>query len=180
MRQVAALYVDVHLGPYPLLEGVECWGEERDARLYDGPHPVVAHPSCAWWGAMGWGASRKYADCGPRAVEQVRKFGGVLEHPARSRLWDHCRLPKPGRSPDSFGGITIVVDQCDWGHCAQKRTWLYLVRVETIPEMPPRGTPTHVVSHGPRIKLPLMKKRERHLTPFAFAKWLVEAARSVS
>ena len=41
MVDVAALYVDPR-GPYPELLGPElCWDAERDARLYDGPHPVA-------------------------------------------------------------------------------------------------------------------------------------------
>ncbi len=40
---VAALYVDPK-GVYANLPGVEVWDEEPDARLYDGPHPVVVHP----------------------------------------------------------------------------------------------------------------------------------------
>jgi hypothetical protein len=42
MRTVAALFVDPK-GCYAGLEGVDPWGEERDARLYDGPHPIVGH-----------------------------------------------------------------------------------------------------------------------------------------
>lgn len=45
---VAALYIDPR-GVYPQLTGVDCWGPDRDARTYDGPHPVVSHPPCGPW-----------------------------------------------------------------------------------------------------------------------------------
>ena len=38
---VAALYVETN-GSYFGLPGVDPWDEPRDARLYAGPHPVVA------------------------------------------------------------------------------------------------------------------------------------------
>ena len=45
---VAALYVERN-GVYWNLPGVDPWDEERDARLYEGPYPVVAHPPCQRW-----------------------------------------------------------------------------------------------------------------------------------
>ena len=48
LRQIAALYVETG-GTYFGLEGVDPWDQERDAREYPGPHPVVAHPPCNLW-----------------------------------------------------------------------------------------------------------------------------------
>lgn len=190
-EDVAVLYVDPR-GPYPDL--VAHWYDaERDARRYWGPWPVVAHPPCGPWGPMrhlssGVGAEQD-ASCGPRAVEQVRQWGGVLEHPAGSTLWLQCGLPRPGELPDAWGGITYEVCQVDWGHVARKRTWLYVVNVRPgqMPKAPAHREPTHWASGGrtrssrkgkpapPGIKICSAQQRRR--TPTEFAKFLVSVAR---
>ena len=185
---VAALYVDAR-GPYPSLPRVDAWHLPRDARTYSGPHPVVAHPPCATWGRWRWRATGgdEEHSCGPRAVAQVRAHGGVLEHPAASNLWTECGLPVPGALPDAWGGWTLEVDQCDWGHPARKRTWLYLVRVGVLPPTPAPGEPVAVVCptagyrgrRGDPGWRPHVPKSRRHLTPPAFAAWLVALAEGV-
>lgn len=51
MTEVAALFVDA-AGSYADLAGVDLWDEARDARLYPGTAPVVAHPPCQRWGEV--------------------------------------------------------------------------------------------------------------------------------
>ena len=187
-----ALYIDSKRGPYPGHVGqalTSALGVEHDARTYDGPLAVVAHPPCKDWGGFAhWAlpdADRK--SCGPRAVAQVRAFGGVLEHPARSRLWIECGLPRPGELPDSHGGWTLEVNQCDWGHPARKKTWLYIAGVapHELPPIPPAREPTHVIapSKTPQARAAArgrhIPKSQRHLTPPAFASWLIELATRV-
>ena len=111
---VAALYIDAKRGPYAGVPGIDPWGIERDATRYAGPSPVVAHPPCGAWGNY---AHKCHDDgaTGPVAVAQVRRWGGVLEHPRRSKLWAHCDLPRPGELPDAWGGYSIEIRQCDWG-----------------------------------------------------------------
>lgn len=192
--RVAALYVDTARGPYPRIAGVDCFGwadrsgsqldvfaRTSDAREYAGPHPVVAHPPCGPWGRFWWNykGGEGARDCAIRAVEQVRQFGGVLEHPSRSRLFDVLGLPAPGEGLDHHGGRTLEIQQVDWGHPCRKPTWLYIVGATSIPDLPEAGTPTHVMvrllSNGDdRPELP---KKLRHLTPPRLARWLVDLAR---
>lgn len=55
---IAALFVD-EAGCYADLPGIDVWGASRDARTYDGPYPVVAHPPCQRWGRFWHGSTRK-------------------------------------------------------------------------------------------------------------------------
>lgn len=89
-RPIAALFVD-RAGIYASVPGVDTWDESRDARLYAGPHPVVAHPPCTRWCRLAglvearWGYKRgDDGGCFASALASVRKWGGVLEHPAYS------------------------------------------------------------------------------------------------
>lgn len=179
--KVAALYVDPK-GPYPTMADVECWDESRDARAYPGPHPVVAHPPCGPWGRLRFLCKYQDASLAPVAVEQVRRFGGVLEHPAESRIFRRCQLPFPGELPDAWGGVSVRVDQVAWGHCCAKPTWLYVVGVPlatVLAGVRTGGTPTHRVTSGPRgPRLPTATKLKRRLSPPLFAAWLVELARA--
>lgn len=189
-RTVAALYVDRERGPYRAIHGVDVWDEARDASRYAGPWPVVAHPPCGPWGRLRHmcGAALLAQEwLGPLAVEQVRTWGGVLEHPADSKLWQACNMPRPGGLPDASGGFTLAIEQWFWGHEAVKPTWLYVVGA-SVPPMPPRPTTARPASGGiearkrdPKLRsmVERMSANKRHLTPPAFAEWLVELARSV-
>lgn len=186
MRTVAALYIDPR-GPYPSLPGVECWDAVRDARLYEGPHPVVAHPPCGPWGKLAHQCTRQPKDLAPLAVEQVRRWGGVLEHPEGSKLWVFAGLPEPG-AIDEWGGYTLLVEQVEWGHVARKRTRVYCVGVpvEAIAPPPlPGREPTHAVCNGrgqvlkDGTRRQVCSAQQRRRTPRAFAEWLVDLARSV-
>ncbi len=55
---IAALYVETG-GAYFGLPNVDPWDEARDARKYNGPHPIVAHPPCQRWGRFWHGSTRK-------------------------------------------------------------------------------------------------------------------------
>jgi hypothetical protein len=144
--QVAALYVETD-GAYFGLSGVDPWDEARDARAYAGPHPVVAHPPCQRWGRFWHGSTRKPhqfklgddGGCFEAALAAVRKWGGVLEHPADSKAWAYFNLNRPERGAgwvraDMLGGWTCYVEQGHYGHASRKPTWLYAHSLE-LPDL---------------------------------------------
>lgn len=191
---IAALYVDPR-GPYcagPLAELCDAWPAERNASLYAGPLPVVAHPPCGPWGKlrqMALVGRQSDAACMPHAVAAVRRCGGVLEQPAGSKAFEQFGMPLPGEPPDAWGGYTIEVDQVEWGHVARKRTWLYLVGVpQSALEAPPfpGRQPTHWCSgsrNAPRGPVPpgikVCSRQQRNRTPPMFAAYLIRLAESV-
>jgi hypothetical protein len=147
---IAALYVETG-GAYYGLADVDPWDEARDARLYDGPHPVVAHPPCQRWGKLWAGQPLHIKKTGERkikgddggcfaaAISAVRRFGGVLEHPWGSHAWPHFGLNTPPREggwivADFHGGWTCCVEQRAYGHYARKPTLLYANGVD-LPEL---------------------------------------------
>lgn len=141
MRRIAALFVATN-GVYFNLPDIIPYDINRDARLYDGPYPVIAHPPCARWGRYWSGGPslanttkrKKMGDdggCFTSALVSVRKYGGVLEHPEASHayLWHELKKPpkKGGWIPaDNFGGWTCCVGQGHYGHLARKAIWLYV------------------------------------------------------
>lgn len=166
---------------------VDAWDARRDATNYHGPASIVAHPPCRSWGCLRKNAKPRPGEkeLAPWAVEQIRKWGGVLEHPRGSSLWPHCNLPRPGQGRDQFGGFTLDVDQHRWGHRAQKRTWLYVCGCnrQDVPAMPIAITTAPCVitnKHGLRAGMPGYRpevtKKEREATPPAFAAWLISIA----
>lgn len=186
--RVAALYIDPR-GPYPSMPDVDAWDEARDARKYTGPWPVVAHPPCGPWSSLRHLWRRGQEQLAIDAVACVRRYGGVLEHPAHSRLFKACGMPEPGEGHDDQGGVTYEVRQCDFGHPARKLSWIYTVGLgRSTLTFPPRREPTHWCSgtHTPGRKgtvppgIKVCSAQQRRRTPLAFAHWLVELAARAS
>jgi hypothetical protein len=204
VKVVAALYVEAD-GPYAGLQGVDAWSIERDARRYNGPHAVVAHPPCKRWGRYWSGGPsasvrRNLGDdegCFAAALYAVRTFGGVIEHPAGSAACEWFGLPMPPRlgwgwskHADKYGGRSCVVTQGRYGHRARKLTWLYAV-LPAFPTMDTRdfvgvrledGFHTNEERRAARARgvMPVkrLSQRERICTPVPFRDALLDMARS--
>ena len=195
---ISALFVQTG-GVYFGLPGVDPWDEARDARLYDGPWPVVAHPPCAVWSAMApinaarWGSP--IDDDGglfASALDSVRRWGGVLEHPCASRAFAAHGLPRPlqrGWQATACGGWVCQVEQGHYGHPARKKTWLYAHGVDPLElrwgrgpkptawiSVPQGETPETLRARGFRQ----LGKREASATPPAFRDLLLSIARGVA
>ena len=181
-KPVSALYVERD-GIYSEMRGVIPWHVERDASRYSGPYPVVAHPPCGPWGTLRGLCKKQNNELARIAVSQVRRWGGILEHPAGSLLWKDQRMWGPGEFTDRYGGWTLQVDQVRWGHPARKRTWLYMVGIDrmTALDLPPPREATHVVTSTQRGEgfKPQLWSDDARKTPPDFAWWLVDLAATV-
>lgn len=181
MRIVAALFID-RLGVYPTLPGVECWDEARDACLYNGPHPVVAHPPCGPWSRLRHLSQEdeRTKELGRYAIRAAKRWSGVVEQPAFSRLFADFGIAR---------SELVEVTQVSWGHVARKPTWLYFVDVPEIVGIRTGGSVTHWASgmrpHARKGRggfapegIKICSAEQRRRTPIAFAEWLVGLART--
>lgn len=175
MRKVAVLFAR-HDSVYKTLPGCEVFDKSRNAMSFRGNMPVIAHPPCRTWGKLAHFAKAPihepaYASW---AVQQVRLYGGVLEHPLNSKLWRKSRLPDFKKiNIDRWGGWTLSTVQWWFGHLSLKPTLLYIVGIS--PNDIPRQE-YRLIDFSLRT-VESLSKRQRELTPVAFAEWLVEIAR---
>ena len=185
VMRCAALFVQPD-GCYIGLVDVDAWPESRDARRYRGHLPVVAHPPCQLWGAMAnvnysrWGGDHNKpgsdGGCFAAALDSVRKFGGVLEHPAKTKAWAAYGLAKPssiGWQKTIDGGWVCEVWQSAYGHLANKATWLYYQGTNPPKDLRwSRPIGTHQIGfpdqRGKLANKKTLSKREANATPLAF------------
>jgi hypothetical protein len=194
---IAALFVDP-AGVYSKITDIDLWDESRDARLYNGDFPVVGHPPCQLWGNFAkvnfkrWGGEHNRpgndGGCFKSALENVRRVGGVLEHPAFSKAWKAHGLFEPRLLPDWFRLVSgngkewvCEVWQSAYGHPATKRTWLFYCG-NTPPPSPrlERLKGTHQIGfhdqRGKAANKPTISGKKASATPPEFAEYLINLA----
>ena len=194
MIDVAALFVETD-GVYFELEDVETWDKCWDARLYSGSNPIVAHPPCQLWGKFAkvnyirWGGSHNKpgndGGCFKSALWNLKRCGGVLEHPAFSYAWEVFDLPKPsGIGWINQNGFWICeVWQSAYGHKARKRTWLLYVGKNPPFELRwERKDGSHQIGgydrRGKNKNKPTISGKEASRTPIEFRDELIKLARN--
>lgn len=160
--------------------GLDCWDIDRNALLWPGGNPAIFHPPCRGWGRMRWfsKADEEEKMLAVWAVDQVRKWGGVLEQPGSSSLWSYCSLPQSGI--DNFGGFTMSVNLNWFGFPAEKRTWLYIVGCG-LKDIPPHPLSFDCITRTVFASRSRHKSGKKELnksmrdkTPVAMAYWLYD------
>lgn len=203
MSRIAVLFAQTN-GIYSKLPDIDLWDETRDARLYKGPHRVVAHSPCSRWGKYWSGGPSHHgkfklgddAGCFASALASVRLYRGVLEHPKGSKAWDAFGLRKPPSCGGWVGSVedgwTCEVYQGHYGHDCPKATWLYFVGDQKPPDLiwgkstvcnavmdrsgGAKGREAHEALRAQGLKY--MSKNKRAATPRAFAELLVRLVSS--
>lgn len=191
---IAALFVEKD-GCYFGLDGVDPWDKTRDARKYKGPWPIVAHPPCQLWGSLAhvnysrWGGEHNMPGndglCFFNALSKLKKYYGVLEHPAKTRAWCKYGLKNPEKYKwtqcEKTKIWTCEVWQSAYGHRANKATWLaYHGKRPPYDLNWDRPIGSHQIGfHDQRGKSrnkPTLSKKEANATPTAFRDELIRLA----
>lgn len=166
---------------------VDCWDIDRDASAWPGGNSIIAHPPCRAWGQLAHMANPRPGEkeLAIMAVNNIRKWGGVLEHPFATRLKKVMNFPNQGWY-DEYGGFVLKVNQHSWGHKCEKKTLLYICgcEINDVPEIPINNAPVEYIiatsgrrKDGSRLKdKKEVTKKEREETPVEFAKWLIKVA----
>jgi hypothetical protein len=162
----------------------DCYDFKRNALNFFGINPVICHPPCRSWGRLSHMCNFDINEHNLAyfAIDLIRAYGGVLEHPSGSKLWPNV-LPLPGLT-DDYGGFSISIDQFWFGHKAKKNTMLYICgcQFKDIPSIPLRFESIEFVVaksnfHKKSVRSrPEVSKKERSDTPILFAKWLISIA----
>jgi hypothetical protein len=180
VREIAVLCGAVG-GVYCDREAVELFDQERDVRTFTGGKPVVAHPPCRSWSLRLAHQAKPEPgekELGPLCVAHVRTCGGVLEHPAHSRLFEATGMPRPGQGTDAWGGWTLGVWQAWWGHPTRKATWLYFCGIEPGTVQTPFRLLPAMRAHQEHRFFQYATKAQKSATPPEMADWLIQHARN--
>ena len=188
---IAALFVQTN-GRYFGMPDVDPWDVKRDARLYSDDYAIVAHPPCQLWvnlAAVNWKRYQRERPawylgghdygCFASALRNVRRCGGVIEHPASSHAWLTYDLERPSLGWTCTRGNEWVCEvwQSAHGHKARKRTWLFYVGARRPFDLNwARIDGTHQIGNFLPHK-PVLTGHAASATPPAFADCLITLAR---
>jgi hypothetical protein len=170
--------------------GCDCYDAQRDMNTWPGGNAIIAHPPCGQWGRFAQFATvnESEKELALTCISLVRQWGGILEHPAASKIFGYPSseiiLPLPGLR-DKWGGYTICVNQHWWGHRCEKKTLLYICGCEEkeLPPIPINFDAIQCVISPCKTKAgnfpngkKTLSKAQRDKTPIDLARWMIEVA----
>lgn len=165
---------------YNLSNKFDCYDKERNSLSTKSKLPAIYHPPCRTWGRLRGLSNNEPGEhlLAVWSILRIWRYGGVLEHPAGSKLWDLMKLPLPGSGYDKFGGFSISINQSWFGFKAEKNTWLYIkgCKINEIPSIELSfDAITHVVTTSKKgTGKKELSKGARSKTPVKLIKWLSE------
>lgn len=165
MKPTTVLCSELH-SVYADFPGLDLWPISRDARHYNGPGPIIAHPPCGHWGRYCKVCRLPGRDLGPHCIATARAFAGIVEQPASSSLFRHTLAAGTPEAPDLWGGCLLTTDLWRFGFPSEKLTTVYVVR-GTLPQLPPPRS-------GKPRPLERLSRHQRNATPKDFAAFLLE------
>lgn len=132
-KKIAALFVqeDGCYANHPL---IDAWPEARDARLYNGNLPVIAHPPCTHLAVSGARHFARKRESGEQQ-EAIDFFMRLANAPIEKIAIENpvCIMSSIWRKPDQ------IIQPWQFGHGETKATCLWLKGL-------PKLTPTNIVS----------------------------------
>lgn len=165
---------------YKNIPDLDLYDVKRDALTFDGSSPIVAHPPCRSWSAFLSHLAKPEPgerDLAHFCIEKLKSNGGVLEHPAHSKLFTDGYLPLPGQPVDDLK--TIEVSQFWFGYPLRKRTWLCFSKVDlALVQTPFKLFPQ--AGSGQIQQFDNMSNKQKSYSTFEFCNFLVDSARLVS
>lgn len=170
---------------YRLLPDLDLFDLRRNALSTKSNAPAIYHPPCRSWGRLRQFAKTPAGEhwLAVWSVLRMWRYGGVLEHPAGSKLWSFMNLARPGQSYDLHGGFSVSLNQSWFGYPAKKNTWLYIVgcEISDLPEMPLSfNAITKTVSGSKnRNVLKELSHSERSRTTLLFNEYLISVLNTI-
>ncbi|MEN2434955.1 hypothetical protein AAH994_06045 [Weeksellaceae bacterium A-14] len=147
----------------------------RDAFTYYGNYPLICHPPCRLFSRLRAfsRADKKEKQCAFFALEKVRRYGGILEHPRSSTLWKNGGFNLDG-SVDRYGGFLRSVNLSWFGFQCEKKTMLYFCGLspKDLPPFPMSLIP-------PEKKISELGQNKRSATPEKMIKYFIDVIKII-
>lgn len=163
---------------YNLFDCFDTYDKNRNAFTYYNRLPLIAHPPCRKFSRLRTFSTApvKEKQCAFFALSQVRQFGGILEHPRSSTLWQAGNFDLSGHI-DNYGGFLRSVNLSWFGFPAEKKTMLYFVGIspDELPHFPLSFTaPLYSIGNSKHNRLQELPKKYRSSTPLPMIEYFIQ------